>query len=173
MNENFSSEYIISSLEKNSSVFKSLFSNLSEDEIRFRQSPEKWCLLEAACHLYDEEREDFRARVKSTLENPSAEWIKINPPEWVTERKYMEQNFEERVLAFLAERKNSIAWLRSLENPNWENAYIHPKVGAVRASLLLSNWLAHDYLHIRQITKLKYDYLKSICGEKLDYAGEW
>ncbi|HAP01497.1 MAG TPA: hypothetical protein DCQ93_06175 [Bacteroidetes bacterium] len=85
----------------------------------------------------------------------------------------MEQNFEERVLAFLAERKNSIAWLRSLENPNWENAYIHPKVGAVRASLLLSNWLAHDYLHIRQITKLKYDYLKSTCGEKLDYAGEW
>lgn len=26
-------------------------------------APEKWCLLEIVFHLYDEEREEFRARV--------------------------------------------------------------------------------------------------------------
>ncbi len=41
------------------------------------------------------------------------------------------------------------------------------------AKMFLSNWLAHDYLHIRQITKLKYDYLKQLTNEDLNYAGNW
>jgi hypothetical protein len=41
------------------------------------------------------------------------------------------------------------------------------------AMLFLSNWLAHDYLHIRQIIKLKFDYLEKMTGEGLSYAGDW
>jgi len=41
------------------------------------------------------------------------------------------------------------------------------------ASMFFSNWLAHDYLHIRQITRLKYDYLKQLTNEDLSYAGTW
>jgi hypothetical protein len=41
------------------------------------------------------------------------------------------------------------------------------------AGMLLANWLAHDYLHFRQITKLKYDYIKYRTGEDLAYAGTW
>jgi hypothetical protein len=33
--------------------------------------------------------------------------------------------------------------------------------------------MAHDLLHIRQITKLKYDYLKYLSGQGLSYAGDW
>jgi hypothetical protein len=39
--------------------------------------------------------------------------------------------------------------------------------------MIFANWLAHDYLHIRQILRLKYEYLKSISEEDLSYAGEW
>jgi hypothetical protein len=39
--------------------------------------------------------------------------------------------------------------------------------------MFLHNWLAHDYLHIRQIIRIKYDYLKKTSGEILLYAGEW
>jgi len=41
------------------------------------------------------------------------------------------------------------------------------------AKFILANWLAHDYLHIRQITRLKYDYLQDIPNENLSYAGNW
>lgn len=89
----------------------------------------------------------------------------------MTEREYIQRNYDVMVNKFLEEREASIAWLNLLKNPNWNNIYQHPHMGALSAKLFLSNWLAHDYLHIRQIINLKYEYLKQHCGEDLRYAG--
>lgn len=164
---------IINVLSRNSSVFKELLTKLSEEEYLWKQNPEKWCLLEIICHLFDEEQEDFRTRTKIALETPELPLPKIDPVGWVKERKYIQQNFSEKLKDFLHERDQSIKWLNSLENPKWGNALIHPKLGKMTAKKFLLNWLAHDYLHIRQITRLKYDYLKYKSGEDLFYAGNW
>ena len=74
---------------------------------------------------------------------------------------------------FITERESSINWLETLKNANWENSFDHPKLGAMTAKYFLNNWLAHDYLHIRQIIKLKFDYLNNRFNENLDYAGIW
>ncbi|MCG3167096.1 MAG: hypothetical protein POELPBGB_02879 [Bacteroidia bacterium] len=169
MNQSF----IIKKLEYNSQIFKSLFAGLNENEYLWKPQPDKWCLLEIACHLYDEEREDFRARLKHTLETPQEKLPSIDPVGWVISRKYMEQDFEKTVNALLSERTKSVNWLNSLENPSWNNAYHHHKFGAMSAGMFLANWLAHDYLHIRQILNLKYQYLKLNSNERMDYAGEW
>jgi hypothetical protein len=163
----------IQELKQNKAVFKSLLLGISEKEFLWKPTPEKWCLLEVVCHLYDEEREDFRARVKSTLEDASKKWPKIDPPAWVSERNYMGQDYEKKMLNFLKEREASFVWLEGLQAPNWEAVYKHPKVGAVPAIRLLNNWVAHDYLHLRQIIRLKYEYLKANSQEPLDYAGKW
>ena len=168
----FNAQYIITNLESNGKEFQHVLSGLSKEEILYKPKPQKWCLLEVVCHLHDEEREDFRERVKSVLENPETPFRKIDPVAWVTQRKYMEQDFEYILSNFLTERAETIKWLRSLKEPRWDHAYIHPKVGPVTASLLLTNWLAHDYLHMRQILKLKYDFLRTDSGEKMDYAGD-
>lgn len=165
--------YTIKKLQTNSDTFKSLFSNLSKEEYLWKPQPEKWCLLEIACHLYDEERDDFRARLKHTLETPEEKLPSIDPVGWVTSRKYIEQDFHVTVNNFIEERKLSIDWLNSLQNPNWKNAYHHHKFGEMSAGMFLANWLAHDYLHIRQILNLQYQYLKLNSGERMDYAGEW
>ena len=130
-------------------------------------------MLEIVCHLYDEEREDFRARVKHTLETPNKEMPKIHPQGWVAERKYMERNNDEMVSKFLNERDQSIAWLKSLSSPPWKNVYHHPTAGEFSAEMFLSNWLAHDYLHFRQITFTKYSYLQAHFKSRYDYAGDW
>jgi hypothetical protein len=75
--------------------------------------------------------------------------------------------------SFLSEREKSIIWLQSLNNVNWDLAFEHSKLGRLTAKHFLTNWLAHDYLHIKQILRLKYDYLKYQSGENLDYAGIW
>jgi hypothetical protein len=85
----------------------------------------------------------------------------------------MEQNYEDMVKTFLSEREASIAWLKELKKPNWNNSYQHPKLGKVTAKHYLDNWLAHDYLHVRQIIKQKFDYLTSQTNENLEYAGIW
>ena len=59
--------YITTALGQNKAVFENLLSGIDEQTYLWKPSANKWCLLEIVCHLYDEEREDFRARVKHVL----------------------------------------------------------------------------------------------------------
>lgn len=164
---------IVKDLSKNKDIFKSLLSGLSKDEILWKQTDEKWCLLEIICHLCDEEVEDFRTRTKHVLESRESGPHPIDPQGWVVKRDYINQDFDKKLEEFLLEREKSISWLNSLDSPNWENSYVHPELGTMTGWLFLTNWLAHDYLHIRQIMKLKFDYLKENSKESLSYAGNW
>lgn len=165
--------YSINKLRTNRNAFEQLLSGLDREEYNWREREVKWSLIEVVCHLHDEEIEDFRARVKSVLDTPEKSFVQIDPAGWVAERKYADQDFHRILAAFLAERDKSIEWLSSLTDPKWDNAYNHPKVGPVSARFLLTNWLAHDYLHIRQIIRINYNYLHFYSGHNLDYAGEW
>jgi len=164
---------IIQELDRNKFVFKELLLGLDKENYLWKQSPEKWCLLEIICHLYDEEREDFRARTKHVLETPELDLIPFDQLAWIEERKYIQQNYADILSRFLIEREQSVAWLESLKNPIWDRAIDHPKFGKMSAQLFLVNWVAHDYLHIKQILKLKFDYLKHKTEECLEYAGNW
>jgi len=165
--------YIINELSRNKKVIKELLSGLNEDLYLWRPAPDKWCLLEIICHLFDEEREDFKTRTKILLDTPALELPSIDPTGWVISRKYIEQNYAHMLSIFLIEREKSVQWLQSLKYPQWDSAFHHPKFGKMTAMLFLSNWLAHDYLHIRQIIALKFNYLKQHANEHLDYAGDW
>lgn len=164
---------LITQLKVNQVTFEALLRNIPSSLQRWRPHAEHWCLLEIICHLYDEECEDFRARLKSVLEDPKQPLPPTDPQQWVTSRHYLEQDFANKLSAFLAERDASVQWLRELSNPNWVSAYHHPRVGPLTARMFLVNWLAHDYLHIRQIIRVKYQYLQATSGESLEYAGTW
>ncbi len=164
---------IINGLSENATVFKELLSGLTEEIYLWKPNPDKWCLLEIVCHLHDEEIYDFMARTRHVLEKPTEDLPAIDPLGWVKDKSYIQQNYNDKLDQFLKEREQSIKWLQCLSNPKWENAYQHPKFGKMTAKMFLSNWLAHDYLHIKQIIKLKYDYLKQLTDEDLMYAGYW
>lgn len=165
--------HFILQLARHGEVFRTMFTGLTPDEIRWKPAPDKWCALEIICHLYDEEREDFRARLKHVLGTPEAPMPKIDPAAWVAERTYMARDFNAMLKNFLAERDKSVAWLRGLTDAPWSNAYLHPTVGAVGCDLFLTNWVAHDIHHIRQLNNVRYGYLASISTVPLDYAGKW
>ena len=164
---------IAKQLQKNKMVFFELLKDVETEMIHWKQTENKWCLLEILCHLYDEECEDFRFRVKWLLERPGETPPPFNPLNWVLDHSYMQQDYEPMLYKFIAERENSLRWLNSLQSPNWDNFHEHPKSGKLTASYYLKNWLAHDYLHLRQILKLKFDYLEHTSGTDLNYAGKW
>lgn len=166
-------KHMIDQLERHGLLFAQLFGGTAREEQLHRAAPDKWCLLEAVCHLRDEEKEDFRARVKHVLEVPHQPMPKIDPQAWITELHYAEQDFATVLQDFLAERNTSVAWLRSLGSPDWKSYYLHPKVGPITAEFLLANWVAHDLHHIRQVNAMRYAYLKDSSGVGLDYAGQW
>jgi len=82
-------------------------------------------------------------------------------------------DYETTLAAFIQERDQSVWWLKSLIDPAWNNALNHPGLGPMSGKLFLSNWLAHDYLHLRQIAYTKHAFLKHQTGENLEYAGKW
>jgi hypothetical protein len=166
--------YIIEKLEGNVSTFKSLLEKISDEQARWKPSPEKWSLLEVTNHLFDEEREDFRKRIKNVLEDPAKTWSPVDPESWVIEKEYNKREMNESLNNFLRERKKSVEWLKDLKSPNWKTAHNHPKLGEMSAEKLLANWLAHDYLHIRQIGFLNWSYLShKVNLINLNYAGDW
>lgn len=154
------SSIFINNLKNNLEVFKSIVEKTDNEQSCWKPEPPKWSVLEVMHHLYDEEKEDFRLRMEYTLDDPEKEWIPINPSQWVIDRKYNEQNFKEIVNNFFGEREKSVVWLKSLESPNWNNTHHHPKIGSISAGDLLSSWVAHDFLHMRQIVTLNLEYYK-------------
>ena len=110
-------ENVVEELARNRDAFKHLLEGVPEPQRAWRPAPDKWNLHEVVCHLYDEEREDFRARVRSTLEDPEREWAGIDPEGWVKSRDYAAKDYATTLSGFLDERDASLVWLRSLENP--------------------------------------------------------
>lgn len=165
--------YIIRQLEQNKVVIQSLLTSDKPGAHLWKASPDTWCLLEVACHLVDEETDDFRIRVKTALEPEKYPFLPIDPVGWVNSRKYLQQDFESKITQWIKEREKSLTWLRSLDNPDWNSHFIHDQLGPMSAAKLLSNWLAHDYMHIRQVLRIKHAYLAQSSGQDLSYAGPW
>ena len=166
-------EHIVSELENNKSVIPELFESVPPSQQLWKPKPDSWCLKEVICHLVDEEILDFRFRTRFILEQPNTMPPAIDPIAWITDHAYMDQDYESKIEEYKQERSSSLNWLRQLDKPDWNKSFEHPKFGIMTAGYYLSNWLAHDYLHIRQITKLKFDYLRNQTGNDLDYAGIW
>jgi len=154
---------IIRQLSDNVITFDNMLAVISDKQARWKPAPEKWSMLEVVNHLCDEERYDFRARLDLTLNQPEREWPPIDPIGWVTSHRYMQQDFNESGINFLAERAESINWLQSLKSRAWDNVHNHPKIGPIKAGDLLASWLTHDFLHIRQLANLNVLYMEILA----------
>ena len=166
--------YFTMRMARNATAIEEFVKHMDPGQSSWRPAPDKWSILDVICHLYDEERFDFRVRLECVLEDPNKEFPKFNTLDWVTEHRYRDQDIVEMRALFCREREKSIAWLNSLDNIDWDVAHEHPKLGRMSAGTLLGSWLAHDYLHLRQMAGLQYHYLEQLVApHPLDYAGGW
>ena len=154
-------------------VLSSSVAGLSNDDARFKPADGAWSILEIVTHLADEEVEDFPARLRSTLADPAQQWSSIDPEGWAKQRNYNDGDLNEQIHRFARLRKDSIAWISSLTDPQWSNTFKHPK-GEIKAGDLLAAWTAHDWLHLRQIAKRRFQLTQRDAGNFCTiYAGDW
>jgi hypothetical protein len=164
---------LIASLEHFGRGLPVILEGVSVEDARWNPPDGAWSILEVVRHLGDEEVEDFRMRLELTLRDPTAEWPKIDPEGAAIERKYNEADFAEAVQRFVEERRKSVAWLKSLDNPDFSKTYKHPKRDCP-AGVLLASWAAHDHLHLKQIAKRMFQLAARDGGEyTTEYAGTW
>jgi hypothetical protein len=160
-------------LQNSTEMIRALLSGISQEDAQIKPNSESWSILEVICHLYDEEREDFREHLDFILHRQNEEWHRIDPQGWVTQRKYNEQNFVAMQEKFFAERQKSLDWLMEMSNSDWDNTYTS-QYGSVSAGEMFSCWVAHDNLHIRQLVELRRNRIEKITQPyPIEYAGEW
>ena len=160
-------------LTNSTEMIRALLSGLLQEEARVKPNAESWSILEVTCHLYDEEREDFREHLDFILNRQRGEWHPIDPQGWVTERKYNEQDIQTMKEKFFDERKKSLTWLNELVDADWEKTYT-TEYRTISAGEMFACWVAHDNLHIRQLVELRRMRLENITKPySLDYAGDW
>ena len=160
-------------LERSTEMIRALLSGISQAEAQVKPNPESWSILEVICHLHDEEREDFREHLDFILHRQNEEYHLIDPQAWVAERKYNEQDFVEMQGKFIAERRKSLEWLKKGADSDWDKTY-ESQYGSVSAGEMLSCWVAHDNLHIRQLVELRRHRIEQITKPyPIEYAGDW
>jgi hypothetical protein len=160
-------------LEHSMEMIRALLAGINQEESQIKPDAESWSVLEVVCHLYDEEREDFREHLDFILHRQNEEWHQIDPQGWVTKRKYNEQNLAEMQEKFFAERQKSLEWLMEISNSVWETTYTSQH-GSVSAGEMFCCWVAHDNLHVRQLTELRRNWIERMTRPyDIQYAGDW
>lgn len=166
---------LIDRLERFPPVLTALVGMVTPEQARLKPASGAWSILEIVCHLGDEETDDFRARLRMTLEDPTIVWPKTDPEAAARDGRYNERDLRHELDRFIRERGESVKWLRSLAAPNWNNTVVRSG-RTMRAGDLMVSWVAHDALHIRQTAKRLYE-LAAADGQPegfgTRYAGEW
>lgn len=167
-------DYLCDTLAHQGDVLMHLSTGINDADARHRFHAGSWSVLEVYSHLYDEEREDFRIRVIQTLTAPELPLPDIDPQGWVQTRRYNEQSLAQVCQRFASERQHSIAQLRTLPVVAWTQPLNHPRLHQLTAAQVAWAWVAHDLLHIRQITELRYRiFARQTDAYGYGYAGEW
>ena len=160
-------------LANSTEILRALINGIGQEQAQVKPDASAWSILEVLCHLHDTEREDFREHLDFILHRQNEEYHAIDPQGWITERKYNEQNLDEMQAKFFAERKQSLEWLKTLNDVDWSTTYTS-EYGSVSAGEMFSCWVAHDNLHIRQLVELRRKHIENITSpDDLQYAGEW
>jgi DinB superfamily len=167
-------EFFLSRFQATPETLSALLRDVPLEVARWKPSVDSWSILEVICHMADEERKDFRSRLQSLLfDDPAGSSITpINPPAWVIQDNYNARNLADSLSDFQLERQQSLAWLRGLPADLQLERTAPDR--EISAGQVFYSWLAHDYLHIRQITRLHYDFLVLRTQPyDIGYAGQW
>ncbi len=167
-------DYCLAQLTSNAKAIEQMVAGLDSESAHWKPSDKDWSVVEVMCHLADEEREDFRARFQFLLSGASGD-----PPPNDSEKKVIEGRFNERGLAssladYLTERQQSLNWLRGLTNIPFDQKTTWSWGRTISVGDMLVSWVAHDVLHMRQLTERKWGYqMRQFAPYNPDYAGDW
>ncbi len=159
----------LAQLEYQPTIIASLVKDISTEQAHWKPDAKSWSIFETVAHLYAEEIVDFRPRLAHILRGATTEWRSIE----ADERVPSVTTLQAALAGYLAQRQESLAWLRTLKNPNWQKAYVAP-FGPITAGDMFTAWVAHDLHHSRQLNALRHQWLvQQQAPYTTRYAGVW
>ena len=152
-------------LERTPGVLRVLLGGLSPDWTAATEGPDTWSPYDVVGHLVHGERTDWMTRAAIIRQGGGTFETFDRFAQFHESRgKPLAQLLDE----FAAARADNLARLRSwkLTDSDLDMTGTHPKFGPVTMRQLLSTWVAHDFDHLQQISR--------VMGRQLsDDVGPW
>lgn len=166
----FDLQKAIEILSRTPKALQTQLTGLSDEWIYSNEGPGTWSPFEIVGHLIVNEETNFLPRAVLILSN---EENKIVSP--INMTVHLEQNSGKKMTQLLAEfielRRRNIETLKALNisDADLRKTAMHPKVGRVCLSNILSIWVAHDLTHIGQIARVMAKQYKQEIGPFIEF----
>ena len=141
--------------EKSPREIAAAVSGLSEETLRHKPSPEKWCVLEVLGHLADIEIV-YGYRMRQMLADTQPVIAPLDQDAWARNLKYMDSVPAELVAFYGLARHYNLRLLRSLKLSDLSKSAFHPEMQReMTVADLVERMAGHGATHLQQIEKLK------------------
>lgn len=145
---------LIDALTETPETVGRLVKDLSEADLRVKESPEEFSVIENVCHLRDIEIEGYTIRISRILNENNPLLPDIDGGRLAVERQYNSQSLAEALQSFSDARNLNTQKLRGLTMEQFDRAGTLQEVGVVTIGKLLMMMLHHDADHVREVTSL-------------------
>jgi hypothetical protein len=130
-------------------------SGLSQPILRYKPSPEKWCVLEILGHLADVEI-IYGYRLRQMLADTKPVIAPLDQDAWARNLNYLVSPPNELVAFYGLARHHNLRLLRTLAAADLTKSAFHPEMQReTTVAELVERMAGHGAGHLRQIEKLK------------------
>jgi DinB superfamily len=146
---------LLDALDQTPETVADLVRDLSEADLRVKDRPEDFSVIENVCHLRDIEIEGYTARINRMLKENNPLLPDVDGARLAIEREYHNQNLTEALQALSAARKQNTQTLRGLVAEQFDREGTLEGVGTVTIRGLVLMMRDHDAGHVREICSIR------------------
>jgi len=145
----------IDAAEKSPKQIATAVSGLPDKVLRYKPTPDEWCILEILAHLADVEV-IYAFRLRHMLADKSPVIAPVDQDDWARHLGYLEETPAELVALYGLNRHHNVQLLRRLKPADLEKSAFHPELQRnFTVAELLGRIGVHGANHLEQIERLK------------------
>ncbi|MHA7964251.1 DinB family protein [Paenibacillus sp. CAU 1782] len=130
---------------------------LSEDQLKWKASPQSWSITEVLAHLVDHSIV-VSFRIREILAGSSVRLPAFEQDAWVAGQKANEESIGELLAAAHALVRYNTGLLGRLNDADWKKSGINAKGEPVQIEAIIPAFVAHVQNHLNQIRRVKQQY---------------
>ena len=146
-------EPVVAGLERAPAIVVPLVREMPETLRKRRPSGGKWSVHEHACHMGLVHPMAFeRLRLMLEVQHPTIK--PYNPDREHSPDELLSKDLEESLAAFVRDRAELVARLRTLSPRDWDRTAEHPEYARYSIYVLFRHLVLHDMLHSYRVEEL-------------------
>lgn len=139
-------------LDATPAILRGLMCEVSEEDARWKPSPDRFSIAEVLAHLSHSEGHCYRLRLDRVLAEEMPELEPDDAQMWLD--RYRDADPDDEFDHFEEQRETNVELLRGLPDAAGGRTAVHKTLGEITLSQMLHEWALHDLGHVRQVAEI-------------------